>query len=105
MPSRSGATTSRAPEGRRRWTFLRNVVAQKLSDPAPAAHALERRRPRRFLCDERGQALSEYALLLALLFGASVAGGAWLLARHGQMLHALDIAVGSYSFVLSLPLP
>jgi hypothetical protein len=52
----------------------------------------------------RGQATVESALLLAVLLGVGAAG-AWMLERHSRMLHALDIAARSYSFVLSLPIP
>ena len=44
-------------------------------------------------------------MLLATLLGALAVGGVWLLRAHPQMLHAMDIAVRSYYFALSLPFP
>jgi hypothetical protein len=44
-------------------------------------------------------------VILVLLLGIGVAGGAWMVRRHPQMLHAVDVAARSYSFVLSLPVP
>jgi hypothetical protein len=56
-------------------------------------------------CKCRGQALVETSLLLATLLGALAIGGLWLVRRHPEMMRAIDIAVRSYSFVLSLPIP
>ncbi len=53
----------------------------------------------------RGQALVETSVLLATLVGALALGGTWLMRTHPQMLQAIDIAVRSYSFALSLPFP
>lgn len=53
----------------------------------------------------RGQALVETSVLLATLVGALAVGGLWLLRAHPQMLHAIDIAVRSYYFAISLPFP
>ena len=53
----------------------------------------------------RGQALVETSILLATLVGALAVSGLWLMRAHPQMLHALDIAVRSYYFALSLPFP
>jgi hypothetical protein len=53
----------------------------------------------------RGQATVESALILALLLGIGIAGGAWMLHAHPQILRAVDLGVRSYSFVLSLPVP
>jgi hypothetical protein len=53
----------------------------------------------------RGQALVETSVLLATLVGALVGFGLWLMRAHPQMLHAVDIAVRSYYFALSLPFP
>jgi hypothetical protein len=55
--------------------------------------------------DRRGQALVETSLLLATLVGALAIGGTWLLRAHPEMMHAIDIAVRSHSFALSLPFP
>jgi hypothetical protein len=53
----------------------------------------------------RGQALVETSVLLATLVGALAAGGLWLVRAHPEMMRAIDIAVRSYSFALSLPFP
>ena len=60
---------------------------------------------RRLLRDESGQALTEQAILLTTLVGIGAVGGLWLVKAHPEMLKALDIAVRSYLFVLSLPFP
>ena len=60
---------------------------------------------RRRRCTCRGQTLVETSLLLATLLGALAAGGLWLLRAHPEMMHAIDIAVRSYSFAFSLPFP
>lgn len=60
---------------------------------------------RRSRCTCRGQALVETSLLLATLVGALAIGGLWLLHAQPEMMHAIDIAVRSYSFALSLPFP
>ena len=57
------------------------------------------------LRDESGQALTEQAILLTALLGFGAVGGLWLVKTHPEMLEALDIAVRSYLFVLSLPFP
>ena len=54
---------------------------------------------------ESGQALTEQAILLTTLLGIGGVGGLWLVKAHPEMLKALDIAVRSYLFVLSLPFP
>ena len=59
----------------------------------------------RLLRDESGQALTEQAILLTTLVGIGAVGGLWLVKAHPEMLKALDIAVRSYLFVLSLPFP
>jgi Flp pilus assembly pilin Flp len=59
----------------------------------------------RLLRDESGQALTEQAILLTTLLGIGAVGGLWLVKTHPEMLKALDIAVRSYLFVLSLPFP
>jgi len=59
----------------------------------------------RLLRDESGQALTEQAILLTTLVGIGAVGGLWLVKTHPEMLKALDIAVRSYLFVLSLPFP
>jgi hypothetical protein len=53
----------------------------------------------------RGQALVETSVLLATLLAALAVGGTWLMRTHPQMLQAIDIAVRSYYFALSLPFP
>ena len=53
----------------------------------------------------RGQALVETSVLLAALVGALAVGGLWLMRAHPRMLHAIDIAVRSYYFAISLPFP
>ena len=58
-----------------------------------------------FLRDESGQALTEQGILLTTLLGIGAVGGLWLVKTHPGMLKALDIAVRSYLFVLSLPFP
>jgi hypothetical protein len=63
------------------------------------------RRFRSGVACECGQAATEHALLLALLLGAAVAGGAWVLERHHELLRAIEVAAASYWFVLSLPVP
>ena len=60
---------------------------------------------RRFRRDQRGQALTEQSLLLAVLSGALAVGGAWLMKTHPQMLHAIDIHVRGFYLTLSLPFP
>lgn len=67
------------------------------------------RRPRRslrfhFACDS-GQALVEQAILLATLLGVLVVGSLWLLRTHPEMIHALDVQIRGFYFVLSLPFP
>jgi hypothetical protein len=59
----------------------------------------------RLLLDESGQALTEQAILLTTLLGIGAVGGLWLVKAHPEMLKALDIAMRSYLFVLSLPFP
>ncbi|HZX65546.1 MAG: hypothetical protein ACJ78W_16530 [Myxococcales bacterium] len=59
----------------------------------------------RFLSDESGQALAEEGLLLVTLLGVGGVGGLILVKQHPEMLHAIDIIVRSYWFVLSLPFP
>jgi Flp pilus assembly pilin Flp len=59
----------------------------------------------RFLADESGQALAEEGLLLVTLLGVGGVGGLILVKQHPEMLHAIDIIVRSYWFVLSLPFP
>jgi hypothetical protein len=59
----------------------------------------------RFLGDESGQALAEEGLLLVTLLGDGGVGGLVLVKQHPEMLHAIDIIVRSYWFVLSLPFP
>jgi hypothetical protein len=59
----------------------------------------------RLRLDESGQALTEQAILLTTLLGIGAVGGLWLVKAHPEMLKALDIAVRSYLFVLSLPFP
>jgi Flp pilus assembly pilin Flp len=59
----------------------------------------------RLLRDESGQALTEQGILLASLLGIGAVGGLWLVKAHPGMLEALDIAMRSYLFVLSLPFP
>ena len=59
----------------------------------------------RFLRDESGQALAEEGILLVSLLGVGSVGGLWLVRQHPEMLHAIDVAVRSYLFVLSLPFP
>jgi len=59
----------------------------------------------RFLRGESGQALTEQGILLASLLGIGAVGGLWLVKAHPGMLQALDIAMRSYLFVLSLPFP
>jgi hypothetical protein len=56
-------------------------------------------------CRCRGQALVETSVLLATLVGALAIGGLWLMRAHPEMMDAIDIAVRSYSFALSLPFP
>jgi Flp pilus assembly pilin Flp len=58
-----------------------------------------------FLRDESGQALAEEGILLVTLLGIGSVSGLWLVRAHPEMLKALDIAVRSYLFVLSLPFP
>jgi hypothetical protein len=58
-----------------------------------------------FLRDESGQALAEEGILLVTLLGIGSLSGLWLVRAHPEMLKALDIAVRSYLFVLSLPFP
>jgi len=58
-----------------------------------------------FLRDESGQALTEQGILLVTLLGIGTVSGLWLVRAHPEMLKALDIAVRSYLFVLSLPFP
>jgi hypothetical protein len=60
---------------------------------------------RHLLLDESGQALTEQAILLTTLLGIGAVGGLWLVKAHPEMLKALDIAMRSYLFVLSLPFP
>jgi Flp pilus assembly pilin Flp len=57
------------------------------------------------LRDESGQALTEQGILLTTLLGIGAVGGLWLVKAHPEMLKALDIAMRSYLFVLSLPFP
>ncbi|TMA23970.1 MAG: hypothetical protein E6J62_18855 [Deltaproteobacteria bacterium] len=57
------------------------------------------------LRDESGQALTEQGILLTTLLGIGAVGGLWLVKAHPDMLKALDIAMRSYLFVLSLPFP
>jgi Flp pilus assembly pilin Flp len=59
----------------------------------------------RLLRDESGQALTEQGILLTTLVGVGAVGGLWLAKAHPEMLKALDIAMRSYLFVLSLPFP
>jgi len=58
-----------------------------------------------FLCEESGQALTEQGILLTTLLGIGGVTGLWLVKQHPEMLKALDVAVRSYLFVLSLPFP
>ena len=58
-----------------------------------------------FLRNESGQALTEQGILLATLLGIGGVTGLWLVTRHPEMLQAINIAVRSYLFVLSLPFP
>lgn len=53
----------------------------------------------------RGQAMVETSVLLATLIAALAVGGPWLVRAHPEMMRAIDIAVRSYSFALSLPFP
>lgn len=55
--------------------------------------------------EESGQALTEEALLIALLLGGLAVGGQWLMKAHPEMLGALDAQVRGLYFVLSLPFP
>jgi hypothetical protein len=59
----------------------------------------------RFVVGESGQALAEEGILLVSLLSAGAVGGLWLVKQHPEMLHAIDIIVRSYLFVLSLPFP
>jgi hypothetical protein len=59
----------------------------------------------RLLRAESGQALTEQGILLTTLLGVGAVGGLWLVKAHPGMLRALDVAVRSYLFVLSLPFP
>ena len=47
----------------------------------------------------------EQSILLTTLLGVGAVGTFWLVKRHPEMLNALDIAVRSYLFVLSMPFP
>ncbi|HWE24203.1 MAG TPA: hypothetical protein VG496_09705 [Myxococcales bacterium] len=47
----------------------------------------------------------ETSLLLATLVGGLAVGGVWLMRAHPEMMDAIDAAVRSYSFALSLPFP
>ena len=49
--------------------------------------------------------LTEQGILLTTLLGIGAVGGLWLVKAHPDMLKALDIAMRSYLFVLSLPFP
>jgi hypothetical protein len=59
----------------------------------------------RFLGAESGQALAEEGILLVTLLGIGAVGGLWLVKEHPLALHAIDTAVRSYLFMLSLPFP
>ena len=58
-----------------------------------------------FLRNESGQALTEHGILLTTLLGIGGVTGLWLVKQHPEMLQAINIAVRSYLFVLSLPFP
>jgi hypothetical protein len=59
----------------------------------------------RGLADESGQALAEQAILLMTLLGVLAVGSLWLMRTHPEMIHALDIQIRGFYFVLSLPFP
>jgi len=59
-------------------------------------------RPRR---RERGQALTEYALVAAALVAALFAPWLGGKAPFGALLEALDVYLRSFEVVLSLPVP
>jgi hypothetical protein len=59
----------------------------------------------RGLADESGRALVEQAILLATLLGVLVVGSLWLMRTHPEMIHAIDVQVRGFYFVLSLPFP
>jgi hypothetical protein len=77
----------------------------------PLARALRRgpripdRKPGFWLCDESGQALVEQSILLATLLGVLAVGSLWLLRTQPEMIHALDVQIRGFYFVLSLPFP
>jgi hypothetical protein len=60
---------------------------------------------RRGLGGESGQALVEQAILLSTLLGVLVVGSLWLMRTHPEMIHAIDVQVRGFYFVLSLPFP
>lgn len=53
---------------------------------------------------QRGQAVTETALLMFLIFVLGIATD-WLMRSHPQMLNAIDTHVRGFYFVLSLPFP
>jgi hypothetical protein len=53
---------------------------------------------------QKGQAMTETALLTFLILALGV-GGDWLMKTHPDMLNAINVHVRGFYFTLSLPFP